>query len=87
MTERLLRGCHRVIAYDRSPAAIQRKDYVENSGAGRWTVEEALERSVSAPVLMLSLFARFASRQRNSFSAKVDAALRNEFGGHAVKKE
>ena len=60
--------------------------YVDDSGEGRWTVEEAIEKSVPAPVLMLSLFARFASRQEDSFSAKVIAALRNEFGGHAVKK-
>ena len=62
------------------------KGYVEDSGEGRWTVEEAIDKSVPAPVLMLSLFARFASRQDDSFSAKVVAALRNEFGGHAVKK-
>jgi len=62
------------------------KGYVEDSGEGRWTVEEAIDKSVPAPVLMLSLFARFASRQEDSFSAKVVAALRNEFGGHAVKK-
>jgi len=49
--------------------------------------QEAIERNVPAPVLMLSLFARFASRPESSFSAKVIAALRNEFGGHAVKKE
>ena len=49
-------------------------------------MEEAIEKSVPVPVLMLSLFARFASRQEDSFSAKVIAALRNEFGGHAVKK-
>jgi 6-phosphogluconate dehydrogenase len=62
------------------------KGYVEDSGEGRWTVAEAIEKSVPAPVLMLSLFARFASRQEDSFSAKVVAALRNEFGGHTVKK-
>ena len=62
------------------------KGYVEDSGEGRWTVEEAIDKSVPAPVLVLSLFARFASRQEDSFSAKVVAALRNEFGGHAVKK-
>src|SRR5438093_4927437 len=59
----------------------------EDSGEGRWTVLEAVERDVPASVLTLSLFARFASRQEDSFSAKVIAALRNEFGGHAVKKE
>jgi 6-phosphogluconate dehydrogenase len=62
------------------------KGYVEDSGEGRWTVEEAIDKSVPAPVLMLSLFARFASRQDDSFSAKVVAALRNEFGGHTVKR-
>jgi 6-phosphogluconate dehydrogenase len=51
------------------------------------TVEEAIEKGVPAPVLTLSLFARFASRQQDSFAAKLVAALRNEFGGHAVKKE
>ena len=71
-------------AKDRDLSSI--KGYVEDSGEGRWTVEEALEKNVPAPVLMLSLFARFASRQEDSFSAKVVAALRNEFGGHAVKK-
>jgi 6-phosphogluconate dehydrogenase len=75
MTERLVLGGHRLISFD---------GCVEDSGEGRWTVEEAIERSV--PVLMLSLFARFASRQEDSFSAKVIAGLRNEFGGHAVKK-
>jgi 6-phosphogluconate dehydrogenase len=62
------------------------RGYVEDSGEGRWTVQEAIDLSVPAPVLTLSLQARFASRQDQSFSAKVIAALRNEFGGHAVKK-
>jgi 6-phosphogluconate dehydrogenase len=70
---------------DRDLSSI--RGYVEDSGEGRWTVEEAIEKSVPAPVLMLSLFARFASRQEDSFSAKVIAALRNEFGGHAVKRD
>jgi 6-phosphogluconate dehydrogenase len=61
--------------------------YVEDSGEGRWTAEEAIDRNVPLPVLTLSLFARFASRQDVSFAAKVTAPLRNEFGGHAVKKE
>ena len=61
------------------------RGYVEDSGEGRWTVAEAIEQNVPAPVLTLSLLARFASRQDESFSAKVIAALRNEFGGHAVK--
>jgi 6-phosphogluconate dehydrogenase len=73
-------------AFQRDPQLASIKGYVEDSGEGRWTVQEAIDRSVPAPVLMLSLFARFASRQEDSFSAKVIAALRNEFGGHAVKK-
>ena len=73
-------------AFEKDPKLSAIRGYVEDSGEGRWTVEEAIEKSVPAPVLMLSLFARFASRQDDSFSAKVIAALRNEFGGHAVKK-
>jgi 6-phosphogluconate dehydrogenase len=60
---------------------------VEDSGEGRWTVLEAIARDVPAPVLTLALFARFRSRQEDSFAAKVIAALRKEFGGHAVKEE
>ena len=60
--------------------------YVEDSGEGRWTVQEAIDLDVPAPVITLSLLARLRSRQDDSFSAKVIAALRNEFGGHAVKK-
>src|SRR6476620_10846621 len=73
-------------AFKQDPELASIRGYVEDSDEGRWTVEEAIERSVPAPVLMLSLFARFASRQEDSFSAKVIAALRNEFGGHALKK-
>lgn len=62
------------------------KGYVEDSGEGRWTVQEAIDLDVPAPVITLSLLARLASRQPDSFSARVIAALRNEFGGHAVKK-
>jgi 6-phosphogluconate dehydrogenase len=74
-------------AFAKDPQLSSIRGYVEDSGEGRWTVEEAVERAVPAPVLTLALFARFASRQEDSFSAKVIAALRNEFGGHAVKKE
>ena len=81
----LLELCESAFAKDPKLDAI--KGYVEDSGEGRWTVAEAIEKSVPAPVLTLALFARFASRQDSSFSAKVIAALRNEFGGHAVKKE
>jgi 6-phosphogluconate dehydrogenase len=61
--------------------------YVEDSGEGRWTVFEAINESVPAPVISASLFARFASRQDESFGAKINAALRKQFGGHAVKTE
>jgi 6-phosphogluconate dehydrogenase len=60
--------------------------YVEDSGEGRWTVETALDAAVPAPAITLSLFRRFASRQDESFSNKMLAALRKEFGGHAVKE-
>jgi 6-phosphogluconate dehydrogenase len=63
------------------------KGYVEDSGEGRWTVQEAIDQSTPAPIITLSLLMRFASRQPESFSAKVIAALRNQFGGHAVKSE
>jgi 6-phosphogluconate dehydrogenase len=59
--------------------------YVEDSGEGRWTMSEAIEHAVPMPVLAASLFARFASRDEINFSAKVAAALRNQFGGHAIK--
>jgi len=63
------------------------RGYVEDSGEGRWTVFEAINEDVPAPVITLSLLARFSSRQDESYSAKVIAALRNQFGGHAVKLE
>ncbi len=59
--------------------------YVEDSGEGRWTVFEAINESVPAPVITAALYARFASRQEESFAAKVNAALRNQFGGHAIR--
>jgi hypothetical protein len=61
------------------------RGYVEDSGEGRWTVLEAIGSSVPAPIITLSLMARFYSRQEESFSAQVTAALRNQFGGHAVR--
>ncbi len=63
------------------------KGYVEDSGEGRWTIHEAMVENVPAPVITAALFARFASRQDESFAAKVNAALRNQFGGHAVKTD
>jgi 6-phosphogluconate dehydrogenase len=61
------------------------KGWVADSGEGRWTVQEAIERDVPAPIITLSLQTRFRSRQDDSYGARVLAALRNEFGGHAVK--
>jgi 6-phosphogluconate dehydrogenase len=63
------------------------RGYVEDSGEGRWTVQAAIDENVPAPITALSLFARFASRQEESYAAKVIAALRHEFGGHAIKNE
>ncbi len=63
------------------------RGYVEDSGEGRWTVEDAISKNIPAPVITLSLLQRFVSRQDESYSAKVIAALRNQFGGHAVKHE
>jgi len=61
--------------------------YVEDSGEGRWTIFEAINEDVPVPVISAALYARFASRQEESFAAKIDAALRQQFGGHAVKTE
>jgi 6-phosphogluconate dehydrogenase len=61
--------------------------YVEDSGEGRWSVATAIEEDVPAPAITISLLERLRSRQNESFSAKVIAALRNQFGGHAVKRE
>lgn len=73
-------------ALEKDPNLDRIKGYVEDSGEGRWTILEAIEHNIAAPIITLSLFERFHSRQPESFSAKVLAALRNEFGGHAVKK-
>jgi 6-phosphogluconate dehydrogenase len=59
--------------------------WVEDSGEGRWTIHEAIAENVPAPVIAAALFARFASRDEINFAAKVAAALRNQFGGHAIK--
>ncbi|HET9776904.1 MAG TPA: decarboxylating 6-phosphogluconate dehydrogenase [Gemmatimonadaceae bacterium] len=73
-------------AFEKDADLADLRGYVEDSGEGRWTVQEAIDLDVPAPVITLSLLARLRSRQPDSFSAKVIAALRNEFGGHAVKK-
>jgi len=72
-------------AFARDPRLDKLKGYVADSGEGRWTVAEAIEEDVPAPVITLSLLMRLRSRQSDTFSGKVIAALRNEFGGHAVK--
>ena len=61
--------------------------YVDDSGEGRWTIFEAINEDVPVPVISAALYARFASRQDESFAAKIDAALRQQFGGHAIKSE
>jgi len=73
-------------AFKEDPDLSQLKGYVEDSGEGRWTIQAAIDLNVPAPVITLSLFERFHSRQPESFAAKVLAAMRKGFGGHAVKK-
>jgi 6-phosphogluconate dehydrogenase len=74
-------------AFGKNPKLAGIAAYVDDSGEGRWMVTEAMERNVSAPIISLSLMERLRSREKECFSAKVIAALRNEFGGHAIKKE
>jgi 6-phosphogluconate dehydrogenase len=63
------------------------KGWVADSGEGRWTVAEAIDQDVPAPVITLSLLMRFVSRQEDSYAAKLLAAMRNQFGGHEIKHE
>ena len=72
-------------AFAKDERLTEIRGYVEDSGEGRWTVQQAVESGVSAPVIALSLFRRFRSRQEDAFEDRVLAALRREFGGHAVK--
>ena len=74
----------RALAED--PALSTLKGYVDDSGEGRWTINEAIERAVPLPVITASVFTRFRSREDNPFAERLLAALRNQFGGHAVKK-
>ena len=74
-------------AFVKNPKLTGIASYVDDSGEGRWIVNEAIEKNVAAPIISLSLFERLRSREKECFSAKVIAALRNEFGGHAIKKE
>jgi 6-phosphogluconate dehydrogenase len=75
-----------VLALDEDPKLDQIRGFVEDSGEGRWTVEEAINHAVPLPVISAALFARFGSRQDDSPAMKAVAALRNQFGGHAVTK-
>jgi 6-phosphogluconate dehydrogenase len=63
------------------------RGFVEDSGEGRWTIDEAVARGVATPVMAISLFERFQSRETDSFAAKIIAALRNQFGGHKFFEE
>jgi 6-phosphogluconate dehydrogenase len=74
-----------VNAFKEDPKLEKLKDYVQDSGEGRWTVQTAIDFDVPAHVITASLYTRFQSRQEESFAMKVLAALRNQFGGHAVK--
>ncbi len=76
-----------VRAFEEDPDLDKIRGWVDDTGEGRWTVQAAIDENVPAPVITLSLMSRFVSRQEESFSAKVIAALRNQFGGHAVKAE
>jgi len=69
-----------------NPALEGLKPYVEDSGEGRWTVLDAVEKAVPAPTITAALFGRFRSRRDNSFADRLLAALRNAFGGHAVRR-
>jgi 6-phosphogluconate dehydrogenase len=76
-----------VAAFRQDPKLEQLKDYVQDSGEGRWTVQTAIDFDVPAHVITASLYTRFQSRQEESFAMKMLAALRNQFGGHAVKNK
>jgi 6-phosphogluconate dehydrogenase len=76
-----------VSAFSQDQDLTHIKGWVADSGEGRWTVQEAIDKDVPAPIITLSLLTRFRSRQDDSYGAKVLAALRNEFGGHPVKTE
>jgi 6-phosphogluconate dehydrogenase len=75
------------LALDADPGLAEIRGWADDSGEGRWTVQEAIDLAVPAPVISSALYARFASRQDDSPAMKVIAALRNQFGGHAVVKE
>jgi 6-phosphogluconate dehydrogenase len=80
----LLELTARALADDAELAGL--RGYVEDSGEGRWTLQEGIDRDVPMPALTAALFTRFRSRQQDTFTERMLAALRNQFGGHAVKK-
>ena len=80
----LLELAARALAEDADLSSLE--PYVDDSGEGRWTVQDAIERAVPLPVITAALFTRFRSREDNPFAERMLAALRNQFGGHAVKK-
>jgi 6-phosphogluconate dehydrogenase len=79
----LLELAERAFADD--PGMEKVRGHVDDSGEGRWTILESVERGVATPVLALALYSRFSSRDDNAFRDRVLASLRNQFGGHAVK--
>ena len=76
-----------VAALKDDPSLSNIRGYVQDSGEGRWTIQEAIDLDVPAPVITLSLFQRFVSRQDESYAAQLLAAMRNQFGGHAIKSK
>jgi 6-phosphogluconate dehydrogenase len=80
----LLELAARALAEDSDLSAL--KGYVDDSGEGRWTIQEGIDRAVPLPALSAAVFTRFRSRRDNPFSERMLAALRNQFGGHPVKK-
>jgi 6-phosphogluconate dehydrogenase len=80
----LLELAARALAEDRDLSGL--KGYVDDSGEGRWTLHEGIDRAVPLPVITAAVYTRFRSREDNPFSERMLAALRNQFGGHAIKK-
>ena len=74
-----------VSAFEKDPELAGLRGYVDDSGEGRWTILEAVERGVPLGVISQSVYSRFSSRDDNAFGMRVIAALRNECGGHATK--
>ena len=73
-------------AVKEDPKLVKLKGYVQDSGAGRWMIQDAIDKDVPVPTLTAALFTRFRSRQEQSFAEKMLAALRNAFGGHSVRR-